>query len=387
MIDSTRLLDSILDAAIRCCASDIHIEPYPDFFRIRFRIDGLLRTDAQAPDTAQGQALIGRIKVLAQLDISQRRLPQDGKFAFSFGSSLYDIRVASFPCVQGEKIVLRLLARSAATRTLNDLGLPPSLVSHLKKIAQLETGFFLVTGPTGSGKTTTLHALLSAMDTRERNIVTLEDPVEYLLPGITQAQIFPELGFNFQTALRSVLRQDPDVIMVGEIRDKATAQMAIEAAFTGHLILSTLHAADAPGALVRLLEMGIDPFFVSAALAGIIAQRLVPLLCQHCRQVRPASAQERASLHHYDIDLSSVYFSSGCSHCHSTGTAGQRGIFQFLPMSSALRLAINDGYASDEIMSCAADAGMVCLEASIAQAVAAGQIDFRELLMIKQLPE
>ena len=271
------LLDIVFQEAILARASDIHIEPFLDssqraLVRLRYRIDGLLQQWGDAHDTATGLALISRLKVLSNLNTADKRMPQDGSLSLEVAGKPYDVRVATFPSVHGEKVVLRLLERSGAVLLLRELGFASPLYEQLSQIAQSSQGFFLAVGPTGSGKTTTLHALLASSMSVSKNIVTLEDPVEYTIPGITQTSIHSAIGFTFEKALRSVLRQDPDTIMLGEIRDRETSQIAIQAALTGHLMLSTLHTADAAQALIRLLDMGIEPFLLTASLRGILAQ-------------------------------------------------------------------------------------------------------------------
>src|SRR3990172_163759 len=332
-------VQALLDDAIKHRASDIHLEPTRDELRVRFRIDGIL-IDQRSFSAQLSSAIIARLKILASLSSTERRIPQDGKFHVMHEGNEIDVRVSTFPCLYGEKMVVRILNRALQTITLESLGFEPTMLTRFKQLLERHSGFFLVTGPTGSGKTTTLYAALSFLHSSERNIVTLEDPVEYSLHGITQAQINVPAGFTFEKGIRSLVRQDPDIIMVGEIRDKITARIAIEAALTGHLVLSTLHTADAPSAIMRLMDMGIEPFLLNAALSGILAQRLVRKLCVDCRTSRAATVEEKKLLKKLGIDSNTVYESSGCAACDNLGYKGRVGIFELLEISPALRALI-----------------------------------------------
>jgi type II secretory ATPase GspE/PulE/Tfp pilus assembly ATPase PilB-like protein len=274
------LLDEILKKAVELHASDIHLEPREEYLRLRYRVDGLLQ-DGPPIHKSKQAALISRVKVLVNLDIAESRLPQDGRTNFKFGKNIVDIRVSTLPTLHGEKVVMRLLNRSHAHLSLEELGMEKDLLELYQKMLSKRSGIILVTGPTGSGKTTTLYATLSALNSKEVNITTIEDPVEYQIPGINQIQVNPKAGLTFARGLRSLLRQDPDVIMVGEIRDLETAKIAFQAALTGHLVFSTLHTNDAPSALTRLIDMGIDRYLVEASVIGVVAQRLVRKICAH----------------------------------------------------------------------------------------------------------
>lgn len=301
------LVDSILCKAIEVRASDIHLEPSATNLRVRYRIDGILY-DQEPVSSEKSLLVLSRLKILSLLDIAERRLPQDGKFIVNFLSRNIDLRVSVFPTIHGEKIVIRILDRFAKYISLQNLGCNEDVLKKIKELIKKQSGFLLVTGPTGSGKTTTLYAILSELNRSTRNIVTLEDPVEYNIDGITQSQVNPKAGFTFERGLRSLLRQDPDVAMVGEIRDRQTAKIAIEMALTGHLVLSTLHTNDASGAVNRLIDMGIEKYLISACLIGVISQRLVRLPCDFCK---------------YEKDLS-------CKNCFGLGHKGRTGIFEIL---------------------------------------------------------
>ena len=333
-------VDALISGAIEKAASDIHLEPTAHHLRIRFRVDGLLYD--QPPITSSiMQQVVSRLKVLAQMDIAEKRIPQDGKFTLSFEDKPVDFRVSTFPSLFGEKMVVRILDRAAHEMSLDQLGFAPAMLELINEISQKQSGFFLVTGPTGSGKTTTLYAILSALHAPEKNIITLENPVEYNLEGITQGHINTEAGFTFEKGIRALLRQDPDILMVGEIRDRETAGVAIEAALTGHLVLSTLHTNDAPSAVMRLMDMGIEPFLINASLSGVLAQRLVRKLCLECRE-----PIERTDLHNHllkklgiDEDIQ-LFAGRGCAWCDGLGYRGRIGIFELLVINQALRALI-----------------------------------------------
>ncbi|TET34088.1 type II/IV secretion system protein [Candidatus Dependentiae bacterium] len=333
-------VDALISGAIEKAASDIHLEPTAHHLRIRFRVDGLLYD--QPPITSSiMQQVVSRLKVLAQMDIAEKRIPQDGKFTLSFEDKPVDFRVSTFPSLFGEKMVVRILDRAAHAMSLDQLGFAPAMLERINEISQKQSGFFLVTGPTGSGKTTTLYAILSALHAPEKNIITLENPVEYNLEGITQGHINTEAGFTFEKGIRALLRQDPDILMVGEIRDRETAGVAIEAALTGHLVLSTLHTNDAPSAVMRLMDMGIEPFLINASLSGVLAQRLVRKLCLECRE-----PIERTELHEHLLKKLSIdediqlYAGRGCAWCDGLGYRGRIGIFELLVINQAFRALI-----------------------------------------------
>ncbi len=373
--DIPLLLDELIKRALSARASDIHVEPYPEAFRVRFRVDGLLFPE-RSIDVVPGIQTIARIKVLARLNITEHRLPQDGKFACTFFGQMLDIRVSTFPSLYGETVVLRLLDRSKANLRLTELGLAPELCTALAQLGETSQGFFLVTGPTGCGKTTTLHALLSQVHTPHKHSVTLEDPIEYAVEGITQTQVAPEIGLTFARGLRSLLRQDPDIIMVGEMRDTETAHVAVQAALTGHLVLSTLHTSDAPGTLIRLIDMGIPPYLIAATVTGVLAQRLARRLCMACRSERELTLEEQRQ------GLERAFVSKGCAPCNYTGSKGRIGIFEFLKLSSDLKQALVEHPSYDELCKQARKEGMATLLDDGLAKVHAGIIGADELTRV-----
>lgn len=359
------LVDNILIDAININASDIHLEPMAKKLRVRFRVDGLLYDQEPIHKTnLETNTILSRIKVLSGLDIAQRRVPQDGRFILAWKGRTIDLRVSTFPSIHGEKMVIRLLQKEFFKNlSLEVLGCSNDVLQNINAIMQRTHGFFLVTGPTGSGKTTTLYAMLSKLNDARRNIITMEDPVEYQIDGITQSQINPRAGFTFECGLRSLLRQDPDIAMVGEIRDRQTAQIAIEAALTGHLVLSTLHTNDSVGAVARLLDMGIEPFLINAALTGVLAQRLVRRLCQKCKYKDVPTLVEK------DLRISQVWRAEGCEHCRGLGHKGRVGIFELLIIDDDMRGMIARG---EDIKQYAIEHGLVLLRDDLLRKVEDG---------------
>ncbi|BDC34834.1 hypothetical protein Noda2021_07920 [Candidatus Dependentiae bacterium Noda2021] len=375
------MVETVLNQAVLHNASDIHFEPSMAGLLIRVRVDGLLY-DAALLDTARTPPVLARLKVLANINVAEKRIPQDGKFGFTYKARAVDVRVSTFPSCHGEKIVLRLLDQERLRISLQELGFVDDMLTACRSLLSLPHGFFLVAGPTGSGKTTTLYAALSALNERSRHIITLEDPVEYHIAGITQAQIHPEAGFTFEKGIRALLRQDPDIVMVGEMRDKQTAHIAIEAALTGHLVLSTIHAGDAPSVVMRLLDMGIEPFLINAAVSGVLAQRLARRLCDACKVARPLTSQEADYIKNITIPVDQVYEAAGCSHCHGLGYKGRVGIFQLLTMSDALRALIVHNPGIDMIRTQAQKDGMANLITDAVYKLKAGVISFAEMLKV-----
>ena len=344
-----RMINALLTQAARDGASDIHIEPFEQASVVRFRIDGSLR-DVVRPKKGLHAALISRIKIMAQLDIAEKRLPQDGRITLKVGGKPLDVRVSTLPTGFGERAVLRLLDKEAGRLTLSSLGMSQACMDGVDGLIRQPHGILLVTGPTGSGKTTTLYAALQRLDARSMNILTVEDPIEYELPGVGQTQVNPKIDMTFARALRALLRQDPDVIMIGEIRDLETAQIAVQASLTGHLVLATLHTNDAASAVTRLIDMGIEPFLLSSSLLGVLAQRLVRKLCTHCR--KPETVDGRL-----------VYHAVGCEHCGYTGYQGRTGIYELLLVDEAIQRLIHNGGSEPEIRQRAAERGMVTMRA------------------------
>ncbi len=357
-----RLINGILTDAVRRDASDIHIEPYEESLRVRYRVDGVLQ-DIMNPPKRLKSALISRIKILADLDIAERRIPQDGRIKMKMGDRVIDFRVSTLPVTAGEKIVLRVLDKSNLLLSLEDFGMEPKAEKDFLSAVHNPYGMILVTGPTGSGKTTTLYAALDRLNTSQVNIMTAEDPVEYNLSGINQVQIKPKVGLDFAAALKSFLRQDPDIVMVGEIRDLETGGTAIKAALTGHLVLSTLHTNDAPSTVTRMVDMGLEPFNIASAVQVITAQRLVRRICNECRveTTYSDSELEAAGFDPDQIRDVTFYEGEGCQACDDTGYSGRQGLYEVMPVSGEIRRMILDGASSDELKRQAIENGMVTL--------------------------
>ncbi len=364
-------------------ASDIHIEPGEHDLRVRFRIDGVLHDIMKSPRSIQA-GVISRLKIMSDMDIAERRIPQDGRLSVSVGGRKIDLRVATLPCVWGEKVVMRILDNSTALLKLSDLGFQDHNFEIWKECYTKPYGMLLVTGPTGSGKSTTLYATLNLVSRPEVNVITVEDPVEYRIPGINQVQANPKAGLTFAKALRSILRSDPDIVLLGEIRDHETAQIAIEAALTGHLVLSTLHTNDAPSAVNRLIEMGIEPFLVGSALDCVLAQRLARRLCIKCREpYQPSRELLAASRWNWEFDeLPTIYRAVGCSTCSKTGYKGRLALHEVMPVNEEIeRLAVTRASA-DAIGSAARNAGMTTLRNDGLQKVLQGFTSIEEILRV-----
>jgi type II secretory ATPase GspE/PulE/Tfp pilus assembly ATPase PilB-like protein len=376
-----KIVDNLLEHAITHAASDIHFEPMAQQLRVRLRVDGVLY-DHEPVDGQVMQQLLARLKVLADINIAEKRKPQDGKFRIISNGNEVDLRVSTFPTLHGEKIVVRILDRADHTMVLDRLGFDEATSDHIKELIGKASGFFLVAGPTGSGKTTTLYGALSALNSPEKNIITLEDPVEYFIPGITQGQIHPDAGFTFEKGIRALLRQDPDIVMVGEIRDKETARTAIEAALTGHLVFSTVHANDAASVIMRLMDMGIEPFLINAAVTGVLAQRLARKICVSCKMQHEATPQELAVLKKYGSSLTSLFAGAGCTDCGGLGYKGRVGIFELLIMSSGLRSLIVQHPSFDQIKAKACADGMQLLVNNGLAKVQQGIISLSELMRV-----
>ena len=343
-----KLINAVLAQAINERASDIHIESFEDVLSIRLRVDGVLR-ELITPDRALGPLLVSRLKVMARLDIAEKRIPQDGRISIKLAGRAIDIRVSTIPAAHGERVVLRLLDKESGQLHLQELHMSEQVLGDFKRSLHTPHGIVLVTGPTGSGKTTTLYAGLNQINQPGRNILTIEDPIEYLLKGIGQTQVNAKVGMTFAAGLRAILRQDPDVVMVGEIRDLETAEIAVQASLTGHLVLSTLHTNTALGAIVRMQDMGIETFLLSSSLLAVMAQRLVRTLCRNCREVHSLSPSERDILQLSEHQQVTVYKARACHQCKGTGYLGRTGIYELIVVDDALRTMIHDG-ANEQLM-------------------------------------
>ncbi|MBI2570399.1 MAG: Flp pilus assembly complex ATPase component TadA [Candidatus Schekmanbacteria bacterium] len=382
-----RLVNLLFTQALADRASDIHVEPYEKTVRVRFRVDGVLH-DAHVLPKGFHPPLISRIKVLSDLDIAERRLPQDGRIRLRSERSDVDVRVSITPSAHGERAVLRLLPQEKVLPGLGELGLQADDEKRLRELIQVPDGLVLVTGPTGSGKTTTLYALLQILNDGARNILTVEDPIEYQVEGVGQMQVNPKIGLTFASGLRSILRQDPDVILVGEIRDAETATIAVQSALTGHLVLSTLHTNDAPSAVTRLVDMGVEPYLVASTMRAVLAQRLVRRICGTCGQWRAADAAERATLgRHGAGGASRVREGRGCEACLSTGYQGRSGLFELLVSDAAVRRLIAAGRGEDEVWSAARQAGVRDLEEDGLEKVITGATTVKEVLRVARRGE
>jgi general secretion pathway protein E len=371
-----RLLNAILFQAVKERASDIHIEPFERTLDVRFRVDGILHQVLEPPKVLQ-EALVSRVKIMAALNIAEKRLPQDGRFKVLVAGHEVDIRVSIIPTFFGERTVLRLLDRHKGILSLTDIGFSERDRDTMQRLISRSSGIILVTGPTGSGKTTTLYAAVSRLNRQEKNLITIEDPIEYQLSGVGQIQVNPKIDLTFANGLRSILRQDPDIIMVGEIRDAETAEIAMQASLTGHLVLSTLHTNDAATAVTRLMDMGIEPFMVASSLAGILAQRLVRTICPHCREsYRPEQPVEGLP------EL--LYRGRGCDHCFGQGTLGRTGIYELLTIDSELCSMITRQAPAGEIKEYAISRGMRTLREDGLAKVAAGITTLEEVLRVTQ---
>ncbi|MDO4711961.1 MAG: ATPase, T2SS/T4P/T4SS family [Peptostreptococcaceae bacterium] len=374
-----RLVNNMILQAARMRASDIHIEPFEKNVRVRFRVDGELIENMVMPRKTH-LALVTRIKIMSKLDIAERRIPQDGRVETMVDRIALDLRISILPTVYGEKVVMRLLFRNAISVTKEQLGFTEYNLERFDKIIKAPEGIILVTGPTGSGKSTTLYTVLRELNDIKKNIITIEDPVEYRLGGINQVQVNPKAGLTFASGLRSVLRQDPDIVMVGEIRDAETAQIATRAAITGHLVLSTLHTNDTASTISRFIDMGVESYMVSSSVVGVIAQRLVRRICPRCKQQFEPSEEEEAILRKEGIDK--VYRGIGCNHCSGTGYSGRIAIHEILVMDREIRRMIDRGHAIDEIKEKAIEKGMKTLNKTCIDLIREGVTTVSEMLKI-----
>jgi len=383
---AVRLVNLILDKAIKANASDVHIEPQEKGLRVRFRIDGVLH-EVMYPPKMIYSSLVSRVKVMASMDIAERRVPQDGRFTMRTNGKTIDVRVASMPTAYGEKLTLRLLDRTAKLFDLTELGFSNSQLERFYKIMNLPYGFILITGPTGSGKSTTLYAVLDKLNSTNKNILTIEDPIERSIDGINQVQVNQKAGVTFASGLRSFLRNDPDIIMVGEIRDHETARIAIESALTGHLVLSTLHTNDSASAITRLLDMGIEPYLTASSLVGVVAQRLVRVLCPYCKEVYQIDRNELLnSVPDFPLDdkqkAITLYRAGSCSRCNQTGYSGRIGIYEVLYVTETIQKMVLNRQSAKEIKRVVIDEGMMTMRENGLLKVKNGITSLEEVLRV-----
>lgn len=377
-----RLVDVLLTEAIKQKTSDVHIEPDADVLRVRFRVDGVLREEAQPPARLH-PAMVARIKVMAGMDVSEKRLPQDGRFGMTAADRAVDLRVSTLPTVHGEKVVIRILDQHGWDMSLENIGLTDEQQNLLTKELQATEGMILITGPTGSGKTSTLYAALKTIITPEKNIVTVEDPVEYALPTVNQVQVNEKTGLTFPMCLRALMRQNPDIIMVGEIRDTATTQMAVRAAMTGHLVLSTIHTIDSAAAAQRLVDMGTEGSLVATALRTVVAQRLVRRLCNKCAATVEPSPSAKEQLGFGVVDDAGTWRRAvGCRQCRGVGYVGQIGVFEIVVIDDALRTLITEGHSASRLREHLRETGFVDLRGQARALVASGQTSVEEILRV-----
>jgi general secretion pathway protein E len=379
-----RLLNAVMTQAIEEGASDIHLEPFESRMVIRYRVDGILR-DVVEPPRALAARIAARIKVMARLDIAERRLPQDGRISLRLAGRMVDVRVSTLPTYHGERVVMRILEKEQGPLTLEQIGMPEDVRTAFIELIHAPHGIFLVTGPTGSGKTTTLYAALEQVRSPEVNIITIEDPIEYELAGVGQIPVNMKTGMSFARGLRAVLRQDPDVIMVGEIRDLETAEVAVQASLTGHLVFSTLHTNDAAGSITRLVDMGVEPYLVASSLLGVMAQRLVRKLCTQCRREHVADAGERELIGVNANTPLTIWYPGTCEACGFTGYRGRTGIYELMIVDEQIRQLIHDSEGEQALRKLARERGMRSLRADGITRVLSGETSLAEVLRVTQV--
>jgi len=378
-----KLVNLLITEAVRDSANDIHIEPQENDLRIRYRIDGVLHEVMRAPKQVQ-PGMTARLKILSGIDIAERRVPQDGRFGLTIDNKAIDFRVATLPTIHGEKVVLRLLEKESIMMSLDDIGFLEEPLRLFKSSFTRPYGAILVTGPTGSGKTTTLYGALNILNIPEKNIITVEDPVEYRLQGVNQVQVNAKAGLTFASGLRSILRNDPDIVMIGEIRDEETARIAIESALTGHLVLSTLHTNDAPSAVTRLTEMGIEPFLTSSAVDCVVGQRLARKLCVHCKEKYTPNEQilKEIGLDPEKDKIPELYRAKGCSKCNETGYKGRIGVFEVMVISEAIERLTVERATSDDLLKVAIKEGMRTLRQDGLEKALKGITSIEEIMRV-----
>ena len=376
-----RLVNLLILEALEARASDVHLEAFTDGLRVRYRIDGVLQP-APSPPAQLTAAIVSRLKIMADLDIAERRLPQDGRIRLRLQDRAVDVRVATAPTLHGESVVLRLLDRERGRRSLTDMGMGAHVLAQFTEVIGRSHGIVLVTGPTGSGKTTTLYGAIDQLRTGREKILTVEDPVEHELAGVPQVPVNEKAGVTFASALRALLRQDPDILLVGEIRDEETAQVATQAALTGHLVLSTLHTNDAASAVTRLLDLGVAPYLVSSTVEAVLAQRLVRVLCTTCREMGTTDARTLQRVGTLEQPLTTVWRAVGCAKCRNTGYRGRQGIFELLVMSEALRELTHARSSGERLRACAMQEGMQPLRADGLRLVREGVTTIDEILRV-----
>jgi len=383
-----KLVNTILFQALKLRASDVHFHAYADRTQVRFRIDGILYDMDSVPRKAH-EAIVSRVKVMGKMDIAERRLPQDGRATIRIGDGEVDVRISSVPTTNGERIVMRLLDKTARLYTLPEIGLTPENEAMLRDYATWNHGIILVTGPTGSGKTTTLYAVLNEVDTTQKNVLTIEDPVEYSLAGISQVQVATKKGLTFAAGLRSFLRQDPDVMMVGEIRDLETAEVAIRAALTGHLVFSTVHTNDAASTITRMVDQGVEPYLVASSLIMVIAQRLVRTICSQCKVTVPINDEWAAKIRKVGLDPAQlggeIAYGAGCDECFHSGYSGRTAIYEFLPVEETLRTQIMEGATASQMKKSAIERGLITLRLDGQEKILHRRTTPDEVLRVTQL--
>jgi len=383
---AVRLVDSIIREAVRNRASDIHIEPFEKYIRVRNRVDGELQETMKSNKDTLG-AMITRIKILANLNIAEKRVPQDGRIMTKVDDVDIDLRVSILPTVHGEKVVIRVLRRDSFLISKKSMGMEADDLDKINRICRNNYGIILITGPTGSGKSTTLYSMLSDFNVSNRNIITVEDPVEYMMDGINQVNVNTKSGMTFAAGLRSILRQDPDIIMIGEIRDGETAEIGVRAAITGHIVLSTIHTNDAPSTIMRIIDMGIEPYLVATALSGVISQRLVRKICTFCKEPYEPSAAEKHILNVEHVEDVKIYRGRGCPVCNNSGYSGRVGVYEIMEITREHRQMIMENKSSEELRDLSIKKGMKTLQAACSEEVLKGTTSMDELIKVAYLKE